>query len=304
MRNPFARRDNADDEQPAPADAGENLDGDEEGAGGERPADAPPIPAPRHHRGGPVSATFTLRDLLVVTYAVPAERVRPHVPADLPLDMLPGPDGERLAFLQTLCAFHADARWSLLPEGVGQSFHQVTQRVLVRRESRRGTFLLRAFVGSDEAHTAQRAVNRNAEFARFSVYIAGDPARATYQRYSVRAVADQAQAQLDVRLPSTTDEGTPPLPFATLTEAAAFLVDRPDTYFRASAPRTGIGLQPWRYGPLPDPLVGEVTAARNTLWTGLPLALLTPEDLLKPYATLLFPSVLVTSGAPRYARFK
>ena len=264
------------------------------------PADAPVAAVPES-KGGPASTTFTLRDLLMVTYALPAEKVAPLVPEGLPLDKLPGPDGESVAFVQTLCALHADARWSPLPESAGQSFHQVTQRVLVRRDGRRGVFLLRTLIGSDEARLAQRALNRDTDFARFSVYIGGDPARASYERYTIRAVSDEGQTQFDLR---AAKETTVPAPFGTLAEATAFFTDRPDTYFRAAAPRAGIGVQTWRYGFLPEAWSGELTAARVSQWTAPPLSLLMPDALLKPYLTLLFPAVTVTAGVPRYARFK
>ena len=81
-----------------------------------------------------------------------------------------------------------------------------------------------------------------------------------------------------------------------------FLVDRPENYFRASAPKTGIGLLPQIYGALPRPTFAETVALpRLSLWTTL--RVLSPEDVGQPFAVLLFPTVHVTSFAPRFARF-
>ena len=256
-------------------------------------------------RRSPTTATFTLRDLLVLTYAVPAEAVRPHVPESIALDMLPSVEGERMAFIQTTCAYHENARWSMLPEKAGgQSFHQITYRVLTRREGRRGAFALRTYVSSDEGRLAQRGISRDADFARFDIYIAGDPARATYDGYKLRAQGDVGRTQIDARALPTLNPM--PFPFGSMGELASFLVDRPDNYFRASFPKTGIGVVTQDYGPLiaPFPPVAlELTEApRLTLWTGLDL--LPANDPPKPYAALVFPSVTVTSHPPRFAKFK
>ena len=273
------------------------------------PPEMPPLSEIANRRGegrpNPATATLTLRDLLVLTYAVPAEAVRPHLPENLPLDMLPSLEGERMAFIQTTCAFHEKARWSVLPEKAGgQSFHQITYRVLTRREGRRGAFALRTYVSSDEGRAAQRAISRDADFARFNIYIAGDPARATYDSYGLRAQGDVGKTQIEARaLPGPI---AMPFPFGSVDELATFLVDRPDNYFRASAPKSGIGLLTQEYGPLtkPSPPVAlELTeTARLTLWTGLDLFPAT--DPPAPYAALVFPSVTVMSRPPRFAKLK
>ena len=261
--------------------------------------------AKRLGRTGPGVLRFTLRDLLVITYAVPAERLKAHVPENLPLDMLPNVDGDRVAFIQTLCAFHENARWAALPEKAGgQSFHQITYRVLTRRAGRRGGFALRISTSTDEGRAAQRALSRDADFARFSVYIAGDPARATYTGYTLRATGDQGQTQIDARVAAAPEDGSPvaiPAPFASSEEAAAYFVDRPDNYFRASAPKAGIGLLPIHYGALPAPTFAELKVPpRLSLWTSLKL--LTPDELQKPHSLMIFPAIDTTSFTPQFAR--
>lgn len=258
-------------------------------------------PSAKAGRDHPATVAFTLRDLLVVTYAVPADRLRPHVPESIALDRILSPEGEQLALVQTICAYHENARWSVLPDKAGgQSFHQITYRALTRRDGRRGAFALRTYVSTDEGRAAQRALSRDADFARFSLYIAGDPARASYDTYTIRAQGDLGQTQIDLRAipaPETT-----PFPFTTVEEMTAFLVDRPENYFRASAPKTGIGLLPQVYGALPQPTFAETVAPpRLSLLTTL--RLLSPEDIGQPFAVLLFPAVNVTSFAPRFARF-
>jgi hypothetical protein len=257
-----------------------------------------PVPARESPGRHPATVTFTLRDLMVVTYAVPVDRVRPQVPESLALDMLPSPEGDRLAFVQTLCAFHENAHWSVLPLRTrGQSFHQITYRVLTRRAGRRGAFALRTYVSTDEGRAAQRALSRDAGFARFALYIAGDPARGAYSRYTLRAQGDQGQTQVEARA----IDPVVPSPFTTAEALTTFLIDRPDNYFRASAPKSGIGLLPQQYGAPAAATFAELVAPpRLSLWSTLGLG--SPEELQTPYVTLLIPSVTVTSLPPRFAR--
>ena len=136
--------------------------------------DAAPVLAaesrPNMAKGGATTTTALVRDLLIVTYAVPVERLRPLLPAGLAPDQLPGADGESVGFAQTLCGFYEDARWSPLPDGAGQSFHQASYRILTRREGRRGAFHWRTFVSASENHAAKRILDKQADFARFLLF--------------------------------------------------------------------------------------------------------------------------------------
>lgn len=247
---------------------------------------------------GAATLTVTIRDFLIVTHAVPAERVRPFVPDGLPLDMLPGPDGQRLAFVQTTCFFNENFHWSPLPEETGMSFHQSTYRILTRREGRRGAYFLRTYLSTSSSQTAQRAIAREADYARFFVHITGDPVQGTYEQYTMRAVGERGQTALDVRalLP---ESAAVPSPFARFEEMALFLTQREEGYFAASAPPHRTGLLPVEHPPM-QPVPGELVAARMTLWTEL--GLLAPDELLKPISVLIQPSVVFTGYPPRLTR--
>ena len=250
------------------------------------------LEAPRH---GAATLTVTLRDFLLVTYAVPAERARPHVPEGLPLDVLPGPDGETLAFIQTTCFFNDNFHWSPLP-GPGLSFYQSTYRILTRQKSRRGAFFLRTYLGTQESHLLQRAVAREVDHAPFTVQISGNPLEGRYERYTMRAVGERGQTAMDVR---GREENPPPLtlPFIKQHEMAFFLTQREEAYYQAST--GGIGLLPVEHAPM-NQIPAELTAARLSLWTDL--GLLAVEDLLNPVAVLIQPSVVFTSFPPRLVR--
>lgn len=257
---------------------------------------------------GAATITGTLRDYLVVTWAVPADKVRSQVPPELPLDVLPNADGALTAFLQVVCFYGENIHWSPLQnDPLAQSYHQVSYRILTRREGKRGVFNLRSYFSTEEVRNAQRVVAREVDYARFFVHINGDPARNTYTNYSLRSVGDRGQTGLEVTFAdSDSDAAEPspapfvPAPFATFEDMVLFLTQREETYFAASAPKTGIGLSPVRHEPL-QPQVGVLKSARASLFTGSNL--LTPDDLLKPVAVLLQPSFTLTTYPPRLARF-
>lgn len=252
---------------------------------------------------GAATVTGTLRDYLVVTWAVPADKVRTHVPAELPLDVLPNADGELTAFLQVICFYGENIHWSPLQnDPLAQSYHQVTYRVLTRRENKRGVFNLRSYFSTEEVRNKQRVVAREVDYARFFVHINGDPARNTYSSYNLRSVGDRGQTSVEVTFTESeaTEEYSVPAPFAKFEDMALFLTQREEDYFAASAPKTGIGLTPVHHEVL-QPRMGVLKTARASLFTDLKL--LTSDDLLRPVAVLLQPSLTLTTYPPRLARF-
>ena len=264
----------------------------------------PPKAAPRP-KASPGTNTALLRDVLLITYAVPEKLVRPHVPPGLVLDRLPGEDGEALAFVQTVCAFHDEARWSPLPSGLGQSYHQIAHRVLTRNNGVRGAMTLRTYLSTGEAHIAQRALSRDADFARFWVYISGDPVRGPVKNYSLRSVGDLGQTNVEVRAQPPAEETLTPTPFASLEEMTDFFVRRNEIYFRASAPRAiSLGVVPTEtvVSETGSPLqTGEIVSSRQTLWAEL--GIVSPDAQLKPFSVLLFGQWQITSRPPRFAKF-
>jgi hypothetical protein len=252
---------------------------------------------------GAATITGTLRDYLVVTWAVPAEKARLHVPPELPLDVLPNANGELTAFLQVVCFYGENVHWSPLQnDPLAQCYHQVTYRILTRHQNKRGVFNLRSYFSIEEVRNAQRVVAREVDYGRFFVHINGDPARDTYSSYNLRAVGDRGQTSVEVTFADggKTDAAPIPAPFAKFEDMALFLTQREENYFAASTPKTGIGLVPSTYEPF-KPQVGILKSARASLFTDSKL--LTPEDLLQPVAVLLQPSFTLTTYPPRLARF-
>ena len=258
-------------------------------------------------KAAPGKSVSVFRDVLLVTYAVPEKLVRPHAPQGIGLDRLPGGDGNALAFVQTMCAYCDESQISLLPTDVGGSFHQITHRVLTRTENKRGTFTLRTYLSTGEAHIAQRALSRDADFARVWLYIGGNPAVGVTQNYNLRMVGDLGQVNLEVRAAETKSDGDAkaPAPFASQNEMADFFVRRKETYFRASAPKaSSVGVVPTEteWDADADPLfqTGALVSARQTLFSEL--GIVSAEAQANPFSVLLFKKWLATSRAPRFAK--
>jgi hypothetical protein len=252
---------------------------------------------------GAATITGTLRDYLVLTWAVPADKARPYVPEELPLDVLPNAMGELTAFLQVVCFYGENVHWSPLQnDPLAQSYHQVTYRILTRHQNKRGVFNLRSYFSTEEVRNAQRVVTREVDYGRFFVHINGDPARNTYSSYSLRAVGDRGQTSIEAAFTDgeENDAAVLPAPFAQFEDMALFLTQREESYFAASTPKTGIGLIPSAHDPF-QARVGVLKSARASLFTDTKL--LTPDDLLKPVAVLLQPSFTLTTYPPRLARF-
>lgn len=251
---------------------------------------------------GAATLSGTLRDFLLLTWAVPAETVRPHVPEGLTLDVLPGPEGDLRAFIQVACFYHENFHWTPM-KGGGESFHQVTYRVLTRRQGKRGVFDLRAYLSSDDARNGLRVLAREADFARFTVYITGDPAREQYLGYSLRAVGDRGQTSIEITFPEADTAAAPaaaPAPFARFEDMTQFLTQREEEYFAASVPKDAVGMAPLHHEPLTPRANGVLQSARASLFTDL--GLLTPDEVLKPLAVLLQPAFALTAYPPRLVR--
>ena len=268
-----------------------------------RPADAETPPAvsdtaPVAVKGGATTTTTILRDLLIVTYAAPTERVRPLLPEGLPPDQLPGSEGELISFVQVVCAFHENARWSPLPGSAGSSFHQASYRILTRRDGRRGAFHWRTFVSASDTHAAKRTLDKQADFARFSFFIDGDPARRAYRRYTLRAIGDLGKTELEVgALP---EPAPAPAPFGSLADMTDFLTRRDDHYLDTPLLKTRYSLVTQSHEPL-TPTYATLVAAKLTPWTQA--GVLLPGELLTPISVLLQPSLTLYARPPRFIKF-
>ncbi len=215
---------------------------------------------------GIVTATATLRDLLVVTWAVPESELRPLVPDTLPLDRLPGEGGALFGFVQLTCALHEATRWSPLPEALGDSYHRADVRVLVRPEhGDPGVFVLHSYISAPGIVGALFPVTKGADEGRFKLHVAGNPVHDAFSSYTVRVSTDGIQAEATVQ-PTLEPPATPFGPWETLTP---YLTQRLP-HFWAARVGSGLTLIPTHHEPLaPKPGVLESATLRALTGIGL-----------------------------------
>ncbi len=247
---------------------------------------------------GAATATLRLSDMAVLTYTVPTARVTPHLPDGFMPDRLPNENGELVAFVQTTCAFYEDARWALSPEGSGETYREITYRVLGRVSGGRpGAFILRSFYTADRMYLAQRVLQKDADFARATVHIAGDPVRGSFNGYQLRTVADRGTTEWDL-CPSD-NPALIPVPFATLDDMSQFLLRREAIYFTPSAGAEGwVGGAPIAFpAVIPTPTLVKLVSARLTPWREL--AVLSVEEAGAPHSVLYLPALTLSAYPPR-----
>jgi hypothetical protein len=266
---------------------------------------APTEPGTSPKKGGATMTTATLRDQLIVTYAVPPERVASLIPAGLTLDRLPSAEGDITAFVQVMCGLYQAARWSPLPEFVGDAFYQILYRVLVRRtvvgnqeqakpERRPAVWILHTFASTTERHIARRLVDREVDFARIRLFVDGDPARNLYSSYRLRAETDNGPTYLSASFENVPQ--TVPAPFGSLADMTAFLTERNEQFFRLSVPGSAVGLIPLRHDPV-TALSGTLTEARVAPFINA--RILSVEEAKAPQSVLLVPALTVHAFPPR-----
>ncbi len=251
---------------------------------------------------GAGTATLRLSDIAVLTYTVPLERVTPLVPDGFIPDRLPDASGEPVAFVQTTCAFCEEARWSPAPEGTGEAYREITYRVLGRAEKGKpGVCIVRAFYSADRVYLAQRALQKEADFARTSVHISGDPVRGSFNGYQLRTVADRGTTEWEIA--TAADPDAVPAPFGNRDDMTRFLLRREATYFALSTgPKGWTGYAPVALPvELPAPTIARLVSARLTPWREL--GVLSVEAANTPQSVLYLPALTVTAYPPRPVKF-
>ena len=258
----------------------------------------------------PLTATSNLLDLIVITWAVPTERVAALIPSGLSLDRLPNAEGDLVAFVQFACALHAGRRWSPLPASTGDAFHRADFRVLVRptatpvksdnitntNRKTPATFLLQTHLSTEEARISMRAVAKEARFGRFNLHIAGNPALAECLRYELTLQDDDSQITTIVAEAMDSNDDTVPAPFASGEDMAKFLLARDETYYAGSL--GGVGKVPFeRTEYQPKPL--KLLSAKIPFF--IKQNILTESELSQPLCMFYQPGLVVNVYPPRSA---
>lgn len=223
------------------------------------------------------SFAIDVEDFALLTYRVPAERVRAHLPAPYELQTHVY-EREECCFVSTTCFLNRDFRPAAL-QYPRHTFYESTYRAYVELQGRDAVYFFGRYLGSSASYAAQRAVDRHALRGDFDVSVDRDGRG--YSRY-VCDVASETGATsfvLDAREPTTPIE-----PFATGDEHGQFITFRPVGCFTSS-----VGVQAHahvRHDRL-RPWQGRVANARLDLWHEL--GIVTPDEAATPASVLVAP---------------
>jgi hypothetical protein len=269
--------------------------------------------------------TVTLRHFLIVSHAVPADRVRSLVPAGLTLDTIKV-QGETCAILQATCFFNDNFHYTPLPKP-SLDFWQTTYRVLTRQPAQKaaaqsgpavpgpataspatarpdpGAFFFQTYLGTRASWGAQRAVASEADYADFNVIMRGE--YATYVA-DVKPTDDTPPMQIAVRARARRDQ-RPVAPFVDWDKMTYFLTYRPNAYYQLSVGEN-LGVLTVEHEVMHPiaaeiaPVGAEIPEVRFGVWEKL--GLLTAAEMPRPFAVLIQPEIKFVTQAPRAAKLE
>jgi uncharacterized protein YqjF (DUF2071 family) len=233
------------------------------------------------------TASVEVRNFALVTHAVPADRVRPHLPSSYTLETFVE-EGEERCLVSATCFCNHGFRWSATPYPK-LTFDESTYRTYVTHRGRRGVYFLRRFLSRPLAFGPQRLFEANAALAHFEVetrvdesgyhaYVHRVQSGATHNHFSIKAVDDPSAIP----------------PFDDGEEMAQHITYRLHGFFTASA-----GFQ----GHMPvshrrmTPWAGELLSARFDTWTEL--GILEEHELTEAHSVLVEPLVQFRLHPPR-----
>lgn len=236
---------------------------------------------------GPPVFALQVQNFALITYAVPAGRVRRHLPQPYELDTFDAPEGHK-AFVTTTCFCNHDFRPASLPFP-RHTFNESTYRTYVTRDGAKGVYFFGRYLGTRLAWSAQRLAARDTYGAEFELDI--EENGNGYPAYECSATSSAGDTHFVV---SATEAPKPKGPFDSGEELAQFLTYRLEGYYTSSAGFQG--RMPVEH-PRMSPLAGSLSSARFDLWGELEI--LTPEEAGDPFSVLVVPEVPFRLFAPR-----
>jgi uncharacterized protein DUF2071 len=228
-----------------------------------------------------------VRNFALVTYAVPAERVRRHLPGAYTLETFHRNRREH-CLVSATCFCNHRFRWSGLPFP-RLTFDESTYRVYVTHRGRQGVYFFRRFLSSPIPFAAQRALDEHVSVGGFDVETRRDDAG--YSFYACRVRSADVANNFTIRA-----SGAPVRkpPFASGDELAQQITYRLHGFFQTTS-----GLQ----GHMPvshrrmAPWSGELISGRFDTLSSLDIV--RPEEVARPYSVLVEPSVNFLLRPPR-----
>lgn len=235
------------------------------------------------------TAQVDVENFALVTHAVPAARVRRHVPDRFRLETFESATGQEMAFISSSTFCNRQIHWTAA-RYPAHDFDQCTFRTYVTWKGLRGAYFFGTYVSTSLSYIGQRLVAANTRLARFDVDIRGGAEG--YPAFSSRV--DAGDQKLHIELEAV-DRPEAKYPFASANEHAQFITYRLHGFARSPLGET--------YGPIEhrhlDPWAGRLLAGRFDFWEQM--GILPSREAEDVFSVLVEPSVRFTLHPPRRA---
>jgi uncharacterized protein YqjF (DUF2071 family) len=238
---------------------------------------------------GPPVFSVTVKNFALITYSVPAERIRMHLPTDYELETFQGQDGLR-GFVSTTCFCNQDYR----PRGINiprHTFNESTYRTYVTHKGRKGVYFFGRYLGTRVAWLCQRPVTRHVYNADFTISTDKER-RSNYSSYVCDAASEAGVTSFSLKALEV-PRAQPPFPSADA--LVQFLTYRLHGFYTDSLGAQG-------HMPVQHPrmtaVAGQLSTGRFGLWEEL--GIVTEEEAVDPYSVLVIPEVPFRLYAPRF----
>ena len=245
--------------------------------------------------GAALLKTFTslqidIQNFALVTHAVPAERVRAHVPERFRLQTFVDDDGREKALVSANGFCNRQTHLSGL-RYPAHDFDQVTFRTYVDFRGRRGSYFFGTYVSTRLSWVGQFSVARNTWLADFDV----DVRLATdgYESYRCRAAGPRGEVAYRVE---AAEAPAAKVPFTTGDDLAGFITHRLWGFTKSPA---GIQIQGRVDHRRMHPFSGRLLEGNCGFWERM--GILEPDEFEDAYSVLVEPSVRFTLFPPRPA---
>lgn len=238
-----------------------------------------------------IEADVDLENFILISHAVPAERVQAQLPEGLSLETFEDEDGRETCFVTTACFCNRDLRPRLTNRPT-HTFNQVTFRTYVTHGEARGLYFFGTYCDTAASFVWQGAMATGTKLARFDFDMMEDGRG--YSRYACTARSGAEEASW---VAEATDQPEPIHPFATADDHVQFL-----GYRLHGFSRNPLGF--YTHGRVDHrklrPFSGRLLEGRFDLWTRL--GILQPGEFLSPASVLIEPHIRFTLMPPRPVR--
>jgi hypothetical protein len=238
------------------------------------------------HRDGWLDVRSTLHHFALITYALPASRLEPHIPTDRFAIMEFDIDGERRALLSVVPFLDVDFRFVRLFPWLTFRFGQTNHRVYVidKATGEPGFWFVATKPAPPVVHIARALWRIPWHDARYQIDCTYNTSAHRYDTYRYTVESDWCSARVqieDTGAPITLTAG-----FATLDEMRFILTHPVDGYFRRTDGK--LGTYAVRHGAI-QATIGRATDLYFSLYERL--GILSAAEMQRPHSIFLTPEI-------------